>query len=177
MATFHHLSKLNINTFEKNPIFCYFCKQKRVTILSIMKTYKLLIALFLFSLFCSCDKEECPCRCGRDNCPENGNSVNSSKNESADYYVKYTASCNYPNILESVAVSTTKGTERFNLHGKRSWEQTYGPVKKGFNANISVNGYNCTIEINVAKNYEPFALKSSGRSTNKSSESISYRIN
>jgi hypothetical protein len=143
-----------------------------------MKTTKLLIALLLFSLFCSCDREECPCRCGRDNCLENGNSANTSKNESASYYVKYTASCYYPNILESVTVSTTKGTESFNLHGKRSWEKTYGPVNKGFNANISVSGYNCTIEIYVAKNNEPFALKSSGKSSsNKPSESISYRIN
>ncbi|QBA65336.1 hypothetical protein [Muriicola soli] len=44
----------------------------------------------------------------------------------------------------------------------RSWNQTYGPVKKGFKCEVQIGNYQGgtpTIEIHVSKNEEPFALK------------------
>ena len=53
----------------------------------------------------------------------------------------------------------------------RHWEQTYGPVKKGFKCEVQVGNGEPTIEIYVSKNQEPFALK-----TTKTGKSASYTI-
>jgi len=57
----------------------------------------------------------------------------------------------------------------------RSWNQTYGPVNKGFKCEVEIDDYisgEPTIEIHVSKNDEPFTLKVS-----ETGDSASYTIN
>jgi hypothetical protein len=82
-----------------------------------------------------------------------------------NYYVKYVISCSYPHIFSNWSVSTPDGTYTRNNYQTRRWEQTYGPVKKGFNCSASVGNGNpsIAIEIYVSKNQEPFALKTTSK--------------
>lgn len=79
----------------------------------------------------------------------------------AIYYVKYEAS-NQLHYLQSVHVTTEKGTQNFSVRNK-SWTQTFGLVSKGFRASISVgvsDGYT-TLQIYVSKDNGPFVYKGS----------------
>ena len=89
-----------------------------------------------------------------------------------NYYVKYVISCSYPYIFSNWSVATPQGTYNRNNYQTRHWEQTYGPVKKGFNCSASVGNGNpsVAIEIYVSKNQEPFALKT----TNNGRGSFAY---
>lgn len=49
--------------------------------------------------------------------------------------------------------------QTFEFKNQSSWEQTYGPVPKGFKAIIQVQGYTRTLEIHCCRGKEPFALK------------------
>ena len=99
------------------------------------------------------------------------------KEEVAEYYVKYVAkSLNRYISITGVTVATDNGTRTFNYSGnaKYSWEQTYGPVKKGFRASITVTGNKIgNIEIYCSRGSEPFALKAS----RSGSGSLQYTIN
>ena len=88
-----------------------------------------------------------------------------------NYYVKYVISSNYPGVFSNWSVTTPQGNYTRNGYQTRHWEQTYGPVKKGFKCEVQVEGAP-TIEIYVSKNSEPFALK-----TTKTGNSASYTIN
>ena len=81
--------------------------------------------------------------------------------------------------IESVTVSTDKGSETITTSKQRSWTQTYGPVSKGFRASITAKGGWATVNIYVCKGNEPFALKKS-KSNNvgnsNTSTSASYTI-
>lgn len=99
------------------------------------------------------------------------------KEEVAEYYVKYVAkSLNRYISITGVTVATDNGTQTFNYssNAKYSWEQTYGPVKKGFRASITVTGNKIgNIEIYCCRGSEPFALKAS----RSGSGSLQYTIN
>lgn len=76
-----------------------------------------------------------------------------------NYYVKYIIKCDYPAIFSDWTVTTPEGTYSKMDYQTRGWNQTYGPVKKGFKCEAIVERGKPTIEIHVAKNEEPFALK------------------
>ena len=88
-----------------------------------------------------------------------------------NYYVKYVISSIYPYIFSNWTVTTPEGNYTKNDYQTRHWEQTYGPVKKGFKCEVQVKSGQPTIEIYVSKNQEPFALK-----TTKDSYSAAYTI-
>ena len=111
-------------------------------------------ALTIFTFF-SCNKEEI----------DNNTVVNDN------YYVKYVISSIYPYIFSNWTVTTPEGNYTKNDYQTRHWEQTYGPVKKGFKCEVQVKSGQPTIEIYVSKNQEPFALK-----TTKDSYSAAYTI-
>lgn len=69
-----------------------------------------------------------------------------------------------------MSVTTPEGKYTKNNYQTRYWEQTYGPVKKGFKCEVQVAG-EPTIEIYVSKNQEPFALKMT-----KTGSSASYTM-
>ena len=137
-----------------------------------MRKSTLFISCLVLSLFlCCCSKDDDP-------------SPSSSK---AEYYVKYegTVSRNGNYGAGSGAyldkanyiVSTETGTQTFESKG--SFSQIFGPVKKGFTANFTIDPIKtvttyCNAKIYVSRNNEPFALKA-----NKMEEktvSVSYTI-
>ena len=97
------------------------------------------------------------------------------KVEKVDYYIKYVVKAQSPLRFDDITVSTDKGSQTFDFSNKSSWEQTYGPVAKGFRANIKVVGYTTSLEIHCCRGQEPFALKAikSGRAENPT---LSYTI-
>lgn len=97
---------------------------------------------------------------------------NNLEGTSDNYYVKYVISSIYPRIFSNWSVTTPQGKYTKNDYQTRRWEQTYGPVKKGFNCEVLVGSGEPTIEIYVSKNQEPFALK-----TTKDGKSATYVIN
>ena len=133
-----------------------------------MKTIFLKQSLFTFILlsisllsiltFSSCDKED-------------NNIVNND-----NYYVKYVIDAPGPyGRFSDWTASTPNGTYSNTGYQTSSWNQTYGPVKKGFNCHVQIGHYQGgtpTIEIYVSKNDEPFALKA-----NATGASLSYVIN
>lgn len=133
---------------------------------------KIIYNLFLFitftSFFYSCDEEENFVRF-----PDK----EEEKEEFAEYYVKYVAnSLDRYFSITGVTVSTDNGTQSFNYssNARKSWEQIYGPVKKGFRANITVKGNKIgDVKIYCSRGSEPFALKAS----RSGSGSLQYTIN
>jgi hypothetical protein len=116
-----------------------------------MKRRSFLSFLFLLAVcFSACDKDTCDC--------DNGNE-NTEPNVVNEYYVKYVISCSYPRVFSNWSVTTPQGNYTRNDYQTRRWEQTYGPVKKGFRCGVQVGRGEPTIEIYVSKNSEPFALK------------------
>ena len=80
--------------------------------------------------------------------------------EKVDYYIKYIVkAADSSSGIKSVSVITDSGKQTFELKNQRSWEQTYGPVAKGFMAIIQVKGLTRTVEIHCCRGKEPFALK------------------
>jgi len=121
---------------------------------SILTRSLMIISALTIFAFSSCNKE------GIDNTGVNDN-----------YYVKYVISSIYPDLFSNWSVTTPQGNYTKNGYQTRNWEQTYGPVKKGFKCEVQVSSGAPTIEIYVAKNQEPFALK-----TTKAGYSASYTI-
>ena len=79
-----------------------------------------------------------------------------------DYFIKYVIKGNGTYIYFSdFSVNTDHGNASFSGYQYHSWNQTYGPVKKGFRASVSVQSSYVTTEIYVSKNNGPFALKAS----------------
>jgi hypothetical protein len=121
----------------------------------LVSTLMIISVLTIFT-FSSCDKEEM----------DNKETVIND-----NYYVKYVISSSYPKIFSNWSVTTPDGKYTKNNYQTRHWEQTYGPVKKGFKCEAQVGNGEPTIEIYVSKNQEPFALK-----TTKTGSSASYTI-
>lgn len=99
------------------------------------------------------------------------------REEVVEYYIKYVAnSVNRYYSITGVTVATDRGTQSFNYstNAQKTWEQTYGPVKKGFRASITVEGAKINnVEIYCCRGSEPFALKAS----KNGSGSLQYTIN
>lgn len=118
----------------------------------------LTIGMFSILTFSSCTEED----------NDNGNNDN--------YYVKYIIDAPGPyGRFSNWTASTPDGTYSNSGYQTSSWNQTYGPVKRGFNCSVQIGHYQGgtpTIEIHVSKNDEPFALKA-----NATGASASYVIN
>jgi len=118
----------------------HFLKQSILTI-------KLIIISVIF-IFFSCEKDEMG---------NNEAVVNDS------YYVKYIIKGNgaYGRFSNWMA-STPQGVYTNSGYQVSSWNQTYGPVNKGFKCEVQIDDYISgapTIEIHVSKNEGPFTLK------------------
>lgn len=117
------------------------------------------VFLTLFLVLSSCKKDETETATPNDN-----------------YYVNYIIKAPGPyGRFSDWSASTPDGAYINNGYQVASWNQTYGPVKKGFNCSVQIGhfqGGTPTIEIHVSKNQEPFALK-----TTKTGNSASYTIN
>lgn len=113
----------------------------------------LIIALAAFA-FAACN--------GDDNSVDN--KVPEGNNDDR-YYVKYEARNNLY-YLGNVSVNTEKGVQRFEVNSM-SFSQTFGPVKKGFKANITVSQTSGTTvsSIYVCIGEEPFVLKQTGNAS------------
>ena len=115
--------------------------------MKIVRLFTLLLSLFIFG--CSDDNGE------------------SRENDNAEYYVKYeaTVSSRYPSDGIFYTVATENGTEIFT--NKKSLNVTFGPLKKGFTAELSIDASSlyiadCTANIYVCRGCEPFSLKATG---------------
>lgn len=110
--------------------------------------FTLIISALTILTFSSCSKEE----------------MNNNKPEiSNNYYVKYIIKGTgaYGRFSDWTA-TTPDGKYSNKGYQTRSWNQTYGPVKKGFKCEVQIGKYISgapVIEIHVSKNEEPFALK------------------
>ncbi len=92
------------------------------------------------------------------------------------YYVKYVINGNgaYGRFSNWTA-TTPQGTYSNNDYQIRSWNQTFGPINKGFKCEVQIGNYISgapSIEIHVSKNQEPFALK-----VTETGSSASYTVN
>ena len=119
-----------------------------------------IILLSLTFTFLSCNKDDMN---------------NNETDKNVNYYVKYIISGNgtYGRFSNWTA-TTPQGIYKNNGYQVNSWNQTYGPAKKGFKCEIRINDYiggAPTIKIYVSKNNEPFILKLS-----KTGDSALYSI-
>ncbi len=94
-----------------------------------------------------------------------------------NYYVKYIIRGNGTyGRFSNWSASTPQGNYTNNDIQVRSWNQTFGPVNRGFRCNIQIGNYISgapLIEIHVSKNQEPFALKAS-RTGNSATYTIDF---
>lgn len=93
-----------------------------------------------------------------------------------NYYVKYQIKGNgaYSRFSNWTA-TTPQGIYSNTGTQVSSWEQTYGPMNKGFKCEVQISNFiggAPTIEIYVSKNSEPFSLKVA-----KTGNSATYTIN
>ena len=108
--------------------------------LVIMRTLTFWIVALLFSMFCvSCSVEE---------------------EQVSEYYVQYEVKVHSGGSVSLISAKTPTGgyTVRRQLS---SWTETFGPVKKGFKARLSVSGHFISASIRVSKDNGPMALKAS----------------
>ena len=138
---------------NKNKMKSHFLRQG--VLLSI-----LIISVLTIFTFSSCNKK------AMDN---NETIINNN------YYVKYIikGTVAYGRFSNWTA-TTPEGKYTNSGYQTRNWNQTYGPVKKGFKCEIQIKDYISgppTIEIQVSKNEEPFALKET-----KTGRTASYTI-
>ena len=124
------------------------------------------VFLTIFFALSSCEKDE----------TETATPNNNSATPNDNYYVNYIIKAPGPyGRFSNWTASTPDGTYSNNGYQVSSWNQTYGPVKKGFNCIVQIGNFQGgtpTIEIHVSKNQEPFALKAT-----KTGNSASYTIN
>jgi len=94
------------------------------------------------------------------------------KTTNDEYYVKYVVKCSQGRwYVSSFSINTDNGTVGFSNYKSTSWNQTYGPVKKGFKTFVTADSSFPTVEIYVSKNQGPFALKASKTGTGSASAS------
>ncbi|MFC4231495.1 hypothetical protein ACFOW1_06325 [Parasediminibacterium paludis] len=96
------------------------------------------------------------------------------------YYIKYAIIGNGTYIYFSdFSVNSAQGLVSYSGYQYQTWTQTYGPVKKGFSASVSVQSPYVTVEIYVSKNNGPWAVMASktGDYSLSSTTSQSYTIN
>ena len=80
-----------------------------------------------------------------------------------NYYVKYVIHGNGTyGRFKNWTATTPQGNYTNSGIQVTSWSQTYGPLNKGFLCKVQIGNFidrTPTIQIHVAKNQEPFALK------------------
>ncbi len=130
------------------------------------KSALVIISALTIFVFSSCNNEEIDNRNDKKNNNDNNTTVIND-----NYYVKYVIFSIYPYLFSNWSVTTPDGNYSKTGYQTRRWEQTYGPVKKGFKCDVQVKNGQPNIEIYVSKNQEPFALK-----TTKEGYSAAYTI-
>ncbi len=130
------------------------------------KIYLRIITIAFLSILFSCNKEEKE---------EKEELIPSTTNEDV-YYVKYEISGRLYFYIDGVSYKTENGFQSQSFSAARSFEETCGPVKKGFSAQIQITQRrgepsSGATKIYVSKNNGPFAIKATGK------ESASYTIN
>ena len=131
-----------------------------------MKIINLLLLIISVFTFCSCRK---------------------SSTSTDQYYVKYevgSSTIYYGGKLEVLLRSNNNQIIKDTINTRSAWEMTIGPVKKGFNSNITINeiGNNyghltLQSQISVSKNSSAFAVKSTDNSTSpRTTLQINYTI-
>ena len=104
-----------------------------------------------------------------------------AKDSKAEYYVKYEvfAKTQHYNVDKTINFTIDKGAKTIVLTGtpETTWKGTYGPVKKGFAAELTANvrenyqyDKNFHVRIYVCRRDEPFVIKAE-----QEGESISLR--
>ncbi len=111
------------------------------------------------------------CGCGDNNEPDDS--------YSSDYYVKYEASVSSSNYGKTVEYTVETDIGRKTFVGGKTFEQTFGPVKKGFKASVRADagnyyGAECNVKIYVCRGNEPFALKAN--QSGSTNVAVSYTI-
>ncbi len=118
----------------------------------------MLSALLIVLIFSTCTNDE----------PSISNTPTENKSEvetEVNYYVKYVAQGNRnAGWITSIIVNTESGKKTITKQ-MSSWSETYGPVPKGFRANISVFGICEKTFIYVCRGEEPFVIKAEGTSS------------
>ncbi|RXJ51078.1 hypothetical protein [Gelidibacter gilvus] len=108
----------------------------------------LIVSVLNILTFSSCSKEEMD---------------NNEQVKNTNYYVKYVIKgTGAYGRFSNWTATTPEGKYTNSGYQTRSWNQTYGPVKKGFKCEVQIGNYISgapVIEIHVSKNEEPFALK------------------
>lgn len=108
-------------------------------------------------------------------CDDNDNSIGDIANNDI-YYVNYIIQAPGPyGRFSNWTATTPNGTYSNSGTQVAGWNQTYGPVQKGFQCRVEIGDYQGgtpTIEIHVSKNEGSFALKRTVTGT-----SASYVIN
>ena len=132
-----------------------------------MKHILYLLLLSPIFLLPSCEKDQ------------DNSEINNQNNQGLtqdNYYVNYIISAPGPyGRFSNWTATTPDGSYSNSGLQVTGWNQTYGPVSKYFMCNVEIGhfqGGTPTIEIHVAKNQEPFALKASSTGS-----SASYVIN
>lgn len=116
-------------------------------------------------------------------CEKDNDATYSEPTIEYDYYVRYEADITTGGLASGYrdiyyTVNTENGAKKF-VSTNRTFNQTFGPVKKGFLTDISVDASNvnnssCNVRIYVSRANEPFALKASNDA--KTKVSTSYKI-
>ena len=91
----------------------------------------------------------------------------------SNYYIKYKAKAIKYKVVSKVQVTTETG-KQYLTPKTQIWEQTFGPVSKGFEAKIMVYDQMEYIEIYCSRGEEPFALKASTSSGLNLNYTIDY---
>jgi hypothetical protein len=111
----------------------------------------------------------------------------SSNTTASEYYVKYEVNSTTIYIGGKLNLSVTdekNGQRAITIVTKSPYEVTIGPVKKGFNANLSVskdgspdNQLKLYTQISVSKDGGPFALKAiNGSDSPRNSAQVGYTV-
>ena len=83
--------------------------------------------------------------------------------DSDEYYVQYEADQVVNGRFNNLSANTPQGTYVITNRNIGYWSETYGPVKKGFKARVSISGSGrLKVIIRVSKNNGPFAQKATG---------------
>ena len=136
-----------------------------------MRKIKFLALMLVASLACVCfvacgdNKEDEPKIPSQTETPTQKEEVEESR-----YYVKYEAQMpsKWTNTIKTITYASEKGRQEFNTTEK-SWEGTYGPLKKGDKVYLTIKSqspdeYNYVQSYNKARIYvsrdkEPFVIK------------------
>ena len=143
--------------------------KKQTVIGTILATRNLFLLMLSFSVFTIACKKE------------------SSNATASEYYVKYEVNSTTIYIGGKLNLSVTdekNGQRAITINTRSLYEVTIGPVKKGFNANLSVskegspdNQLKLYTQISVSRDGGPFALKAiNGSDSPRNSAQVSYTI-